>query len=178
MRTRFIAVSWVLTLYCNVAFGKESGQPNLVPLQSIAAEISAAMTQGDFQKILSYDFAELREEHQRDLENKSSDFYCYLVGQGCQSSRKYSSIQSQFAGMKKPDFAIRQLSKTEYLIVFFDRAKYERATVVRMSFLCKHTDVDTPVWTFGWTNHQWKALHPVFNYETDPFCAEPYPALK
>jgi len=178
MTMRFIAVFFTLAFVCIVALGEEQEAPDLNPLQTIAAEISAAMVQGDFQKVLSYDFPELKEEHQRDLENKSSDFFCYLAGQGCQSSRKYSSIQSQFAGMKKPDFAIRRLSKAEYLVIFFDSAKYKSATVVRMSFLCKHTNVDTPVWTFGWTDHRWKAVHPVFNYETDPFCAEPYPVLK
>lgn len=177
LMTRIVAGFFSIAFVCSISLGKESEKPDLSPLRAIAADISAAMVRGDFQKVLSYDFPELREEHQRDLENKSSDFFCFLVGKDCKNPRKYSSIQSQFSGMKQPTFAIRQLSRAEYLIIFFDSAKYNRATVVQMSFLCKHTDVDTPVWTFEWSNHQWKAQHPIFNYETDPFCAEPYPVM-
>jgi len=160
--------------FCGLAFSSEPKQPDLGALRAIATEISNAMQRQEYEKVLVYDFPELQEEHRRDLQNKSSDLYCYLVGEDCQAATKYHSIRSQFASMKKPDVAIKHLSGVTYLVIFFDGAKYEKADVVRTSFLCKHTDVDVPIWTFVWTENHWKALHPVFNAETDPFCSGPY----
>jgi hypothetical protein len=148
--------------------------PDLRALRAIASDISSAMQKEDYGKVLLYDFPELREEHQKDLQNKSSDFYCYLIGEGCQSETKYHSIHSQFASMKKVDITLKRLSGVTYVVIFFDSTKYERASIVRTSFLCKHANVDVPIWTFKWDEGRWKAMHPVFNSETDPFCSTPY----
>jgi len=148
--------------------------PDLPELRAISAEISAALLKEDYEKVLLYDLPGLREEHQRDLQNKSSDLYCYLVGEGCQAETKYHSIHSQFASMKKVDVALKPLSGVTYVVIFFDGTKYTGTGVVQTSFLCKHANLDVPIWTFQWAEGHWNAVHPVFDSETDPFCSAPY----
>jgi hypothetical protein len=150
-----------------------SDLPDLRTLRAIGAEISSAMSNEEYAKVLQYDLPELREEHQRDLQNKSSDFYCYLVGEGCQAETKYHSIHSQFASMKRVDLALKRLSGATYIVIFFDSTKYARNSVVRTSFLCKHANLDVPIWTFESAGGRWKAMHPVFDSEADPFCSTP-----
>ena len=151
-----------------------SDPPDLPALRAIAAEISSGMLKEDYGKVLLYDFPDLREEHQRDLQNKSSDLYCYLVGEGCLAETKYHSIHSQFAAMKKVDLAFKRLSGATYVVIFFDGTRYTKTNVVRTLFLCKHANLDVPIWTFKWADGRWRAMHPVFNSETDPFCSPPY----
>ena len=145
--------------------------PDIRALNAIAGQIREAMLRGDYEGVLSYDMPELRHEHTLDLQNRKSDLYCYLVGRGCEGPVKYHSIASQFAMMKRPEFATKRLSKTTYALVFFDSARYPRTVVLGTAFLCKHANQDVPIWTFEWAEDHWKALHPVFDSETDSFCS-------
>lgn len=153
-----------------------ASRPDLKELQSIGNDISRAMQQKDFRKALEYDFPELREEHLRDLDDTSTDLYCYVVGESCTGSVTYHPIYSQFKSMKKPSVAFRQIAPggPAYLLIFFDAAKYTPEAVVRMSLLCKYANSGVPVWSFEWKDHRWKALHPVFDSEVDPLCSSPY----
>ena len=156
--------------FCGCLYAQHYSKPNLEQLRTIASDIREAMIKQAYQQVLRYDLPQLRAEHSRDLEDKNSDLYCYLIGDGCLSKTKYASIHSQFNSMKKVSFTVKRMSRSEYVLIFFDSERYRESTVLRTSFLCTHANAGTPVWTFEWNEDHWQALHPVFDSEVDAFC--------
>src|SRR5436190_5764127 len=97
----------------------------------------------------------LRDEHGRNLQDPKSDIYCYLFDTTCPTlhEKKNRSVYAQMKEMKTRGVAVKRLggkadSSNSYLLIFYDSARFRATLVKGESFLCRHAQVEVPIWTF------------------------------
>jgi hypothetical protein len=151
---------------------------DLQTLRQIGAQVAHAMITKDPKVLLKYDMESLHVEHERELRDPNSDLYCYLFDTTCPSLHEKSnrSVYSQLLNMKSIAVEVKSLATKpadppSYLLIFYDKLKHQPQQVLRNSFLCKHAQVDVPIWTFNFQHGAWVAAHPLFNAEIDPWCS-------
>src|SRR5258708_1242978 len=166
-------IRWLmLALLLAANAGGESKGPSATDLQAlhgIGVEIARAMLEKDVSALLKYDMDSLRDEHGRDLQDPKSDLYCYVFDTTCPAlhEKKNRSVYSQMKEMKAPGVTVKNLgsnagSHNSYLLIFYDAARFKAAQVKGASFLCRHAQVDVPIWTFEFRDGSWTAAHPLF----------------
>lgn len=178
---RVLLVVLVLLTANAGAESRDASAKDLRALHEIGAEIASAMLRKDVSSLIKYDMDSLRDEHQRDLQDPKSDLYCYLFDTTCPTlhEKKDRSVYAQLKGMKSVGIAAKRLggkasANTTYLLVFYDTTRFGEAQVKGASFLCHHAQADVPIWTFELHDGTWKAVHPLFNAETDQWCSGAY----
>jgi hypothetical protein len=86
----------------------------------------------------------------------------------------YGSRLGEGAHPPVKGFANKEGSNNSYLLIFYDTTKFRAEQVKGTRFLCRHAQVDVPIWTFEFRDGTWKAAHPIFNAETDQWCSAEY----
>jgi hypothetical protein len=147
-------------------------------LRKIGEAVAKAVLDKDIQALLIYDRADLRPQNEVSLNNPKSDLYCYLFDSDCITwgNGDWRSVYDKLS--EAHPLAIKvSLSHSRYdrqlygTLFFYDSSAVSEKDLRSPDFLCKEGPAKLASWRFRLENGKWKPVTPLFDSETDSFCA-------
>jgi hypothetical protein len=147
-------------------------------LRKIGAAVAKAVLDKDIQALLAYDRADLRAQNEVSLKNPKSDLYCYLFDSDCITwgNGDWRSVYDKLSDAHPLAIKV-SLSNSRYdrqlygTLFFYDSTAVSEKDLRSQDFLCKEGPAKLASWRFRLENGKWKPVTPLFDSETDSFCA-------
>jgi hypothetical protein len=121
----------------------------------------------------------LRSSDEVSLKNPKSDLYCYLFDSDCITwgNGDWRSVYDKFSQAQQLAIKVslsrsradRQLYGS---LFFYDASALSEKDLGSPGFLCKEGPARFASWRFRFENGKWKPVTPLFDSETEAFCAQ------
>jgi hypothetical protein len=148
-------------------------------LRKMGEAVAKAVLEKDNQALIAYDRADLRSQDEASLNNAKSDLYCYLFDSECISwgSGDWRSVYDKLSQAHQLEIKVslsRSRSDRQLYgnLLFYDASAVSEKDLRSPDFLCKEGPARLASWRFRLENGKWKPVTPLFDSETDAFCAQ------
>jgi hypothetical protein len=147
-------------------------------LRKVGEAVANAVLDKNIQALLAYDRADLRAQNEVSLKNPKSDLYCYLFDSDCITwgNGDWRSVYDKLSDAHPLAIKV-SLSNSQYdrqlygTLFFYDSSAVSEKDLRSQDFLCKEGPAKLASWRFRLENGKWKPVTPLFDSETDSFCA-------
>ena len=148
-------------------------------LQRVGEAVAKAVLDKDVETLLRYDRADLRSPDAVSLKNPKSDLYCYLFDSDCITwgNGDWRSVYDKLSQAHQLEIKVR-LSRSPAdrqlygSLLFYDASAISQTDLRSPDFLCKQGPEKFASWRFRLENGKWKPVTPLFDSETEAFCAQ------
>jgi hypothetical protein len=148
-------------------------------LRKVGEAVAKAVLDKDIQALLTYDRADLRSADEVSLKNAKSDLYCYLFDSECITwgNGDWRSVYDKLSQARQLEIKVR-LSRSRAdrqlygSLLFYDASAVSETDLRSPDFLCKEGPEKFASWRFRLENGRWKPVTPLFDSETEAFCAQ------
>jgi hypothetical protein len=148
-------------------------------LRKVGEAVAKAVLDKDIETLLTYDRVDLRSSDEVSLKNPKSDLYCYLFDSDCITwgNGDWRSVydklsQAQQLAIKVSLSRSRADRQLYGSLFFYDASALSEKDLGSPGFLCKEGPARFASWRFRFENGKWKPVTPLFDSETEAFCAQ------
>jgi hypothetical protein len=147
-------------------------------LGKIGEAVAKAVLEKDIPTLLAYDRPDLRGADEVSLRNAKSDLYCYLFDSECITwgGGDWRSVYDKLSEAHPLEIKVslnrsRADGQLYGNLLFYDGSGPSEKDLRSPDFLCKEGPARFASWRFRLENGKWRAVTPLFDSETDAFCA-------